>query len=515
MRGVAKAARTRVQPNPQCPPKATRGMKDTTMTSRAARMTATLVALMLSGCATVDPHSGFSAVQERVAERTRQSIAWNQGDDEDLAIRERSQDFFHSELTADVAVQIALLNNRELQATYEDLGIAQADLIAAGLLKNPVLEAEFRWPGRPANPWEIHVVQDFMDALLLPLRERVAADAFEQAKLKVAHAVLDIDAEVRTAFYSAQGAEQSAGLRGKVAEALETVALIAERRYEAGNINDLELANEQAARLEARAELLRAKAEALDQRERLTGLMGLWGVQAADWRMGEHLPDLPGDEAPAEGLESLAVANRLDLAAARQEIVKLADAAGLAAYAGLVPQLNVAGHIEREPEGEATWGPSVALPVPVFDQGQAVVGRAQAQLRQSRQRYWALAVRIRSEVRGARNRMVAARQLADQYRNDLLPLRRRIVAESQLQYNAMQVGPAELLRAHQAELEAGGRYVDALRDYWVARVKLERALGTRFPPAAPAATPTSPPAAGHTMALSNLVQQPQGQGGQP
>src|SRR5205807_9570446 len=114
---------------------------------------------------------------------------------------------------------------------------------------------------------------------------------------------------------------------------------------------------------------------------------------------------------------------------------------------------------------------------PIFNQGQTAVARGGAKLRQSQQRYLALATDIRSDVRSARDRMLLARQQVEYFKSTALPARTRVTEESQLEYNAMQLGPCQLLQAKQEEVKTGAESVEALRDYWVARANLEKAVG--------------------------------------
>jgi cobalt-zinc-cadmium efflux system outer membrane protein len=121
------------------------------------------------------------------------------------------------------------------------------------------------------------------------------------------------------------------------------------------------------------------------------------------------------------------------------------------------------------------------FPIPLFDQGQARTGRAAAELRRAQQEYYALAVKIRSISRALRDRAQGARDRASYYRDIMLPLHERIVNEAQLQYNAMQLGPIQLLRAREQQIETGAAYVEALRDYWLARAELAQLLSGRLP----------------------------------
>lgn len=458
----------------------------------------------IGGCANVPREAGFGSVRSTVADRTGQRVHWDQGSSSDAAVAESVRAVLSKELTADDAVQVALLNNRNLQATYEDLGVAQADVVQAGLPRNPVLSFERRFRGQAA---EFDLFADFLDLFFIPLRRRVAGAAFEAAKLRVADAVLTTAAETRAAFYTLQGAQQMVEMRRSVALGTAASAEAAARLREAGNITELELRNEQKLAAQARLDLARAEAEVVQDRERLNVLMGAWGLQTT-WTVAPRLPEPPADEVLPDSLESLAVARRLDLAAARAEVESAARSLGLTRAARFVPGVSVGGHYEREPEGNATFGPSVDLPLPIFDQGRATVARGGALLRQARQRFAALAVEARSQVRAAYARMTAARDRAAYNRREVLPLSEQVVRLTQLQYNAMQVGVFQLLQARQAQIDAGREYIETLREYWVARAQLEKALGGRLPDA-PAATPA--PSAAPPEADQPQLPQPQHQ----
>ena len=117
------------------------------------------------------------------------------------------------------------------------------------------------------------------------------------------------------------------------------------------------------------------------------------------------------------------------------------------------------------------------MPIPIFNQGQPASARANARVRQAEQRYLALAADIRSDVRAARDKMLLARRQVEYFKTTALPMRTRVTEESQLQYNAMQIGPFQLLQAKQDEVKTGADSVEALREYWVARAELEKAVG--------------------------------------
>jgi outer membrane protein, heavy metal efflux system len=465
---------------------------------------------LLSGCTTTSGDNGLADVQSLVAERIPQRVTWDRGGPEDQEADQLVASLLQQQLTPDSAVQIALLRNADLQATFEDLGIAQADLVQAGLLANPIFDFELRLPAHPHRPFEVHVIEDFMNVFTRPLRERTAAVEFEAAKARVANAVLDLAADVRAAFYEVQETEQLVELHASVVSATGAAADAGRRMRDAGNIPELESANRFAADGDARLALLSAEADRLEKREHLSALLGLWGADI-QWTVAGRLPELPADDLPPESLESLAIAQRLDLAAAVRDIETAGSALDLTDTTALIPNFDVGLHSEREPGGQTTIGPSIGFPIPLFDQGQGRRARDEALLRRSQQKYIALAVQIRSQVRALRGRLLAARARTEYLRDVVLPLRERIVQQTQLQYNGMQLGVFELLAARRADIDAGRDLLEAQASYWLARNALERAVGgTLQPPAAPG---TSPAVAAATAA--SLAAPATAEGGTP
>src|SRR5438876_10665691 len=249
-------------------------------------------AVALVGCAHVDPNPAFRELANTVHLRTGKRVQWNRGSAEDAQAQAAVASLLSRPLTADAAVQIALLNNHNLQATYEELGIAQADLVEAGLLRNPIFTFERRFPGQAL---EADLLKEFIDILLLPLRKRIAAAQFEAAKLRVGHEILSAAADVRAAFYQHQGDQQLVDLRKTVADATERSAGIALKMHEAGNLRDLDLASEQANHAQAKIELARAQANAVQSREKVNKLMGAFGAQT-NWTVAPRLYVLTGRE---------------------------------------------------------------------------------------------------------------------------------------------------------------------------------------------------------------------------
>jgi cobalt-zinc-cadmium efflux system outer membrane protein len=439
------------------------------------------ILFLLNGCASMALDAGFDDVKATVEQRSAIQISWNSGTDLDKEAAEKLRSLLQNKLSVDEALQIALLNNRELQALYSELGVAQADLVQAGLLRNPIFDAAVLFPvsggGKP--DLEFSAVMNFLDIFYLPLRKRVAAARFEEVKTRVAGAILDFAARVRTAFFLHQANEQMLELRQTIAQALGASFEIAWRLYEAGNIPDLEFARERALSEAGKLALRSAEVAVRQSREELNVLMGLWGKQT-QWQTDQRLPEIPEQPVQTGDLERLALEKSLDLVNARQRIMLAGNQLGFNRWTALVPELHAGPLGERE-EGSWELGPTLEFPIPLFDRGQARVGRAVAELRRSQQEYYALAVRIRSTARAVQDRLEGARDRALYYRDILLPLQERIVNEVQLQYNAMQLGPFQLLRAREEQIQTAVAYIEALRDYWLARGDAGQILSGRLP----------------------------------
>jgi cobalt-zinc-cadmium efflux system outer membrane protein len=437
--------------------------------------------LFFSGCASMTLDAGFDDIKAIVEQRSASQISWNNDTELDKEASEKLNSLLKRKLTADDAVQIALLNNRDLQAIYSDLGVAQADLVQAGLLGNPIFDAAVMFPvsGRGQPDLELGAAINFLNIFYIPLRKRVAAARFEEVKSRLAGSVLDFAGRVRTAFYTYQSDQQMLELRQTIVQALGASLEIARRLSDAGNITDLDFARERAQLETAKLALRSAEVARRQSREELNMVMGLWGEQI-QWQSDGRLPDIPEQPVPMKDVERLALEQSLDLANVRQRIAATGEQLGLTRWTALLPELSAGPQAERN-DGEWEIGPRLDFVIPLFDQGQARVGRGVAELRRARQEYYGAAIRIRATARALRDRVDGARDRALYYRDILLPLRERIVNEAQLQYNAMQLGPFQLLRAREQQIQTAVAYIESLRDYWLARADVEQILNGRLP----------------------------------
>jgi cobalt-zinc-cadmium efflux system outer membrane protein len=428
----------------------------------------------------------FRKVQEEVRERAGANVQW----EKEMESREETsaivQRLLKKPLTVSSAVQIALLNNHRLQATFEEVGIAQADVIEAVTIPNPSVDFEVQFPlvAGTLNRYAWLVAQEFVQILMIPLKKKISEERLEAIELRVADETLELVAKVKAAYFMVQ-ADQQLISRLKLIQETHSASLeLAQNQYKAGNITDLALLQLQAAYSQGRVDIARAEADLRDKREDLTRLLGLWGPQTS-WKIQGDIMPIPDSDFPVKGLESLAVAQRLDLRAAHRDLLSIVTALGLTRIYRWVPVLEFGFAGERDIEGALNMGPSFRLEVPIFNQGQARIAKATSQLRRAENRLAALAVEIRSETRELRDRLIGLRDMAKFYHDDLLPTRIRIVNKALLEYNAMQLSPYELFLAKSQEMEAERSYIDTVRDYWITRAKLERTVGGKLTPRNP------------------------------
>jgi len=442
--------------------------------------------LLALGCAGFSAERGHDDVAKIVRERTGYRTRWEKGPPSDQQIARWVDALLKGGLTRDRAVEIALVNNPKLQATYEELGVSQADMVQAGLLSNPTLGGSLGLPLRGNIEYEASLTQNFLDIFVLPLRKRVAREQFIADTLRVAHETLAVAAEVQKAVAACQARARIVELERETVQATQAATDLATAQHEAGNIDDLSLTEQRSVSERAALELEHDELFLLESREELDRLLGLWGPRIS-WSLAEPLPELPGEDPPLAHLESRAVSQRLDVDAARKQWLLLGNALDLARTTRYFGFIEVGIHAHQDPDGARLLGPTLSLELPIFDQRQALIARLEAQHRQAERRLAGLSIDARSEVRTAHARLASARRAVERYGTVLLPLRKQAVEQALLQYDAMQIGLYELLATKQAQITDQRAHVDAVREYWSARADLELSVGGRLTTPGPSA----------------------------
>ncbi|MBI5603113.1 MAG: TolC family protein [Deltaproteobacteria bacterium] len=442
--------------------------------SAATALATVLGALLLGGCATFSPDGGFDAVESIAKERLNKEVTWIRSAADAGRVQERVKELLAGPLSVDDAVQVALLNNRGLQAVYSDLGISEANLVQAGRLRNPGFSYS-RATGGGERKIESLVTFDFLQLLTMPTVLKIEGRRFEQAKLYVANEVLGIGAETQRAYYETLAAEQTAAYLEQVKTAAEAGAELARRMAAAGNWSRLDQAREQVFYAEATARLARARQAAVSQRERLTRLLGLWGGDIA-FKLPEHLPEIPAEKPELKDLEVLAISRRLDIRSARHETEALAESLGLTRATRFINVFELGDFRTTETPGPEKRGYAIILEVPLFDWGGARVAMAESMYMQAVNRLAETAIGARSEVRVAYSAYLTAYDLAKHYQDEIVPLRKKISEENLLRYNGMLISAFELLADAREQVASVNATIEALRSFWVADADLKMAL---------------------------------------
>lgn len=433
-----------------------------------------LSALILTGCATFSKDGGMDTVSALTKERTGQTVQREKTTDDAAATQATVKQVLAHPLTPDTAVQLALANNKGLQAALANLGIAEANRVAAGRLANPSFSFG-RMRGGEDVEIERSIMFNFVGLLTLPLRSNIESRRFEQAKLQAAVQAVDLAADTRKAYFNAVAAQQSAQYAEQVASAAEASAELAQRLAKVGNWSKLDQAREQAFHAEAVAQLARARHNATATREQLTRLLGLWGSDVA-FKIPDRLPDLPKAPNEVTNIENLAMSQRLDLQVARRDAHATARNLGLTRATGFINVFEI-GYTNKSETGNARAnGYEIELALPIFDWGSTRIARAEATYMQSVHRTADAAVRARSEVREAYSSYRTTYDVAKHYRDEVVPLRKRISDEVLLRYNGMLASVFELLIDARDQVNSVNTAIRAQRDFWIAETNLQAAI---------------------------------------
>lgn len=464
------------------------------------RFTATLMVAALTGCAVLAPQADMDDLQRLTDGKTQGvNVALSRDPAQvaqavDMLLRKASPGQAPEPLTAQAAVSIALLNNPRLQAAMAALGISDADRVQASTLPNPHFALGRFVEGERV---EIERILSFnvWSLITLPWRAEWQGRQHELAKLRAAQDVVRLAAETRKAWVHAVAAQQSAQYMRDVKEAAEAGAELARRMARVGNWSRLQQAREQVYLADALAQLARSEQTALAAREHLTRLMGLWGDQA-QFTLPDRLPDLPATVANNGHVEAQALQERLDVRTARTEADHVAKSLGFVKATGYVNALTLS-HKRSTTWDNATGGQDtlkgweVEVPLPLFDWGQARNARAQGLYLQAVERVRDVAVLARSEARESYSAYRTAYDLAQHYRNEVVPLRQFINGEIVLRYNGMLASVWDLLADTRALVLSTQSAIHAQRDFWLAEADLQTVL-----------TGTSP---GALAGLSNAI----------
>ena len=433
-----------------------------------------LSALLLSGCATFSPDGGMTVVANLAGETIHKEVASIRTADDAAWAQNAVQGLLRRGLTVDTAVQIALLNNRGLQASYNELALAETDLIQESLPPNPVFSIS-RIAGSGVVEIERRIAGDILALATLPFRSEIARQRFRQAQLRAAEETLRLAAEVRLAYFRAVASNELVGLLTDAKSTAESTAQLALKLGQTGALNKLDQAREQVFYAEVTAELALLRQEAASSRERLIRLLGLWDGDLG-FRLPAVLPAMPRRPQPLPRIEVDAVERRVDLQIARLELAALAKSLQLTEASRFVTLLDLAGIHKRTTDagGAVTErGLDLQFQIPIFDGGQVRVRQAVETYNLAFNLLTEKAVNVRSEARDAYKVYRSTYDIAGHYQREVLPLRKIISDEMQLRFSSMQDDVFALLTEARQRIAALRAAIEAKRDFWLAQAELQ------------------------------------------
>lgn len=453
---------------------------------------------ILSGCASFSPDGGMSVVSDMTTGAIGEQVIKIRSEDDAAAATARVADLLSRTMTADTAVQIALLNNRGLQAAYNELGISEAMMVEASLPPSPVITLS-RLVQPSSLELEAQILQNVLSLLTLPRRREIAEDRFFQAQKRAVEQTLKVAADARRAYYRAVAANELVKLLDQSRMSAETVSDFAKKLGETGSMAKLDQAREHAFTAEVGGQLAQARLSQRLERERLNQALGLWGAQIK-YKLPDKLPALPPKPKIEDNIETEAVVSRVDLEVARMEVAILAKEFGLTNATRFIDVLDVRGirRIEKtdvtdidytlgpgpslirtttERTEKVRWrGLDVDFQIPIYDFGEVRTRRAEEIYLAAVNRVIEKAVNVRSEARQAYQTYRGTYDVVRYYEREILPLRQIINEQTLLNYNGMLIDVFALLTDAKARIDTNIQAVNARRAFWLAKVDLHTAI---------------------------------------
>lgn len=437
-------------------------------------MSGAFVALALSGCATFSKDGGLNDVQKSTAQHIKQEVIWQNNANAQKQASDRVHALLSDCMDADDAVQVALLNNKGLQASLYELGISEADVVQVGRLPNPKFSMFY---ARNNGEYKIEQALTFNIFSLITIPKALAIERqnFEKTKQKVALDVLKLAYQTRTAYFEAVAAKQHLVYSEQVKESAEASAELAQRMVKAGNWSTLEQAHEQTYYAQAMQEYTAAKQQQISKLEALSRLLN---VAPDEIQLQARLPDLPQDVSDLQTVEKTAFEQRLDLQAMRQETDSLAKQLGLTKTTRLINVLEIGpARVLEGQRGDAyKKGVDISFELPLFDWGGAKVARAEAVYMQAVNRTAQVAINAQSEIREAHSQYLSSYTMAKQYRDEVVPLSKKISDENLLRYNGMLMSPFTLFADARAQVASVNAYIAKLNEFWLAETALNMSI---------------------------------------
>ncbi|MBX9945731.1 MAG: TolC family protein [Reyranella sp.] len=453
------------------------------------RLTLLALPALLAGCAQFSADGGMGDVASGVRQEIGKDVVKIASDEQAAQARAQVAALLAGPLSAEQAVQIALLNNRSLQAAYNNLGISEATYVQASLPPNPSLSL-LRVAGTGVANFEVRLIEDILNLITLPRRTAIAAERFGQARYRAIGDTLRLAADTRRAYVRAIASDQQVGFLEQTRATADTASRLVAGMGEAGGGDQLNQAEIAAFRAELGARVAQAKLRARQDRETLVRLLGLSGADLA-FTLPTELPPLPPTLDTAMEIEVEAIRRRVDLEIARREVAALAKSLSLTEATRYVSMLQLSGIFNNETANPLTnfdtainrGGAQIDLQIPIFDTGESRTRAARETYMRALNLLAGKAVDARSEARIAYETYQATYDIARSWRDRVLPLRQNVSRQIMLRYSTgvlagdgLRVDLFKYLADARVRIAANAASLDARRDFLLAVADLQAAL---------------------------------------
>jgi cobalt-zinc-cadmium efflux system outer membrane protein len=442
--------------------------------------------LLLQGCSQVSEDGQFNLVADEVTERSGLKPVWHVGEPLHPTMAAEVKKLLSQPLTEASAVQITLLNNPSLQAKYSELGVAQADLVQAGLFPNPNLGGLFTFPTNGGSAdLTFTLAFNFLNILTLPLRKAVAESEFEETRLQMVKFTIDLASQARMTYYEAIAAQQMKELSDQMLTAANAQYETTKAMREAGNTSELDVTLSRALYEQAQIDNSGAETEAYQAKSNLALVLGV-KVEKPTIIIKQKLPAPRLEKVKNDEMEGV-LAKSIDTALLKQRLETLGRKYQVTNIKALIPELRIGGEVERD-EGDWDLGPSIEFAIPIFDQGQAAIAKAQFEIRGTQEQYAQTVLQVQTALSILHNRLSILKQQLQQMKKTVLPLHQKACDETLRHFNAMNWGIIDLIRVKQNQIEANKKYAEILLDYWLTQSSLEQLSHGSLPSTAQTST---------------------------
>ena len=389
-------------------------------------------------------------------------------------------------LTADKAVQIALINNQNLAAVYAELGFAKAEVFAAARIRNPLLSFSQLDSNAGIDQIVWGISASLTDIVTLRSRKKLAATQALAIEQKVQAYAMATQALTYQRYYQYLASKQRLQVFAEISAISDLILATTQRYSDAGNVTELELSEAKIQSSEAKLALLNAKAAVLAARTEMSEVLGVRASQ--NWQIAKQLPipdtanHYPTGDASTnifaqDKLVQRALEQRLDLQAAQTEIAALRSKLNNRSLKNKVGDIELGAERERESDGKRLSGPNVEWAVPVFSQGQEDQLKINAELEIAHAQLKQLTLALDNDINLALAGRENAANKINQYQNHLLPAQADAVARTQEEQFFMLIGVFELLQSKKHQYESLLGLVDAVEEYWQTSTALAKAVG--------------------------------------